>query len=250
MSDKRLSLCIDDLSVGYARRPVAVHLSATVSPGLLTCLLGVNGAGKSTLLRTLAGLQPALEGRAWLQTASSVPGEPPSAREDITSMDRRRRARRIAVVLTERPDVTRLTVREVVAMGRMPYTGFFGGLTASDREAVEEALEQVGITGYADRDLHTLSDGERQKVMVARALAQQTPVILLDEPTAFLDYPSKVEMMRLLHRLAATRQLTVLLSTHDMSLAEAFADRYLRLDTSLHAISRAALHEYIEEAKR
>lgn len=252
MSDKLLSLRIDDLSIGYVRHPVAAHLSATITPGMLTCLLGVNGAGKSTLLRTLSGLQPPLGGRVLLHPmrSSSSPTVEYEGVVDVTTMSRRQRARCIAVVLTEHPDVAQLTVREVVAMGRMPYTGFFGGLSAEDKAVVDKALEQVGIAGYASRDIQTLSDGERQKVMIAKALAQQTPVILLDEPTAFLDYPSKVEMMKLLHRLAVSSGLTILLSTHDIHLAEAFADRYLILDTTLHAISRAALHEYIEEAKR
>jgi iron complex transport system ATP-binding protein len=120
-------------------------------------------------------------------------------------------------------------VREVVAMGRSPYTGFFGTLSKADWEVVDEALRQVGMSPWADRYVQTLSDGERQKVMIAKALAQQTPVLVLDEPTAFLDYPSKVEMMKLLCRLAKEMDKTIVLSTHDIELAAKIATRFLLL---------------------
>ena len=132
---------------------------------------------------------------------------------------------RIGVVLTERPSIKGMRVREMVAMGRSPYTGFWGGLKAEDEKAVDEAIAQVGIHNLERRQVDTLSDGERQKVMIAKALAQQTPIIFLDEPTAFLDFPSKVEMLLLLRRLAREMQKTVFLSTHDIELALQTADR-------------------------
>ena len=135
----------------------------------------------------------------------------------------------IGVVLTQKPDVQNMTVEEVVGLGRTPYTGFFGSLSKADRAIVAEAMEQVGIMPLAQRNIQMLSDGERQKVMIAKALAQQTPVILLDEPTAFLDYPSKVEMMQMLRQMAKEMDKTIVLSTHDIELAAKIATRFLLL---------------------
>jgi iron complex transport system ATP-binding protein len=142
----------------------------------------------------------------------------------LSSLTHRDLARLIGVVLTEKPDVQNMTVFELVGIGRSPYTGFWGRLTKTDREIVEESLRLVGIESLSERFIQTLSDGERQKMMVAKALAQQTPVIFLDEPTAFLDYPSKVEMLQLLKRLAHETRKTIFLSTHDMELALQIAD--------------------------
>lgn len=205
------------LTTGYhtkkGDRVVSTNLTASLQAGELTCLLGPNGAGKSTLLRTLAAFQPALAGELLLD------GRP------LEAFSAQERATRIGVVLTERPDIKGMRVREMVTMGRSPYTGFWGGLSAQDEAAVDEAIRQVGIGNLERRMLHTLSDGERQKVMIAKALAQQTPIIFLDEPTAFLDFPSKVEMLLLLRRLARQMQKTVFLSTHDLELALQTADR-------------------------
>ena len=130
----------------------------------------------------------------------------------------------IGVVLTEKPDVRNMSVRELVSLGRSPYTGFWGTYTEEDLRIVDEAIEMVGITVLTRRPVHTLSDGERQKVMIAKALAQQTPVIFLDEPTAFLDYPSKVEVLQLLRRISREAGKTIFLSTHDVELALQLAD--------------------------
>ena len=180
-------------------------------------VVGKNGTGKSTLLRTLAGLQQPLVGSVLIDDTP------------ISNLSAIERARLIGVVLTQRLEVQNLTVREVVAMGRSPYTGFFGTLSKADWEVVDEALRQVGMSPWADRYVQMLSDGERQKVMIAKALAQQTPVLVLDEPTAFLDYPSKVEMMKLLCRLAKEMDKTIVLSTHDIELAAKIATRFLLL---------------------
>ena len=131
-------------------------------------------------------------------------------------------SRKIGVVLTEKPDVKNMTVRELVSLGRSPYTGFWGTYSKEDLRIVDEAIAVVGIESLSSRMVHTLSDGERQKVMIAKALAQQTPVIFLDEPTAFLDYPSKVEVLQLLRRIS--REKTIFLSTHDVELALQLAD--------------------------
>jgi iron complex transport system ATP-binding protein len=208
---------IDDLAIGYRRRQgpriVARGLTASIPARELTCLLGRNGVGKSTLLRTLTAFQPPLGGGV------SLFGKP-LAEYSIGEL-----SRTMGVVLTERGDLAGLTVRELVGMGRNPYLGFWGRLTGKDREVVDQATELVGIGHLADRMIPTLSDGERQKAMIAKALAQQTPVIVLDEPTAFLDFPSKVETMHLLRRLVRQTGRTILLSTHDLELALALADR-------------------------
>jgi iron complex transport system ATP-binding protein len=216
------SLIINNLSVGYAERGsrtvVASGLSATVSGGELTCLLGSNGVGKSTLLRTLAGFQPKLKGEIRL---TGRPIERFSARE---------LAQTVGVVLTEKAELRELTVHEVVGLGRNPYTGFWGRLRKADETAIDAAIELTGIGHIAHRPVNAISDGERQKTMLAKALAQQTPVIILDEPTAFLDFASKIDIMRLLRRLAHESGKTVFLSTHDLELALQTADSLWLLD--------------------
>lgn len=202
-----MNLRLSSLSTGYGRHVVASNLTATLEAGQLTSLLGSNGAGKSTLLRTMTALLTPLSGEVLI-------GERP-----LTDFTAQQLAQTISVVLTERPTLQGMRVRDVVAMGRAPYTGFFGGLDKKDDAIVDEAIAQVGIGTLANRMAHTLSDGERQKVMIAKALAQDTPVIMLDEPTAFLDFGAKVEAMLLLRRLAHEMQKTILLSTHDVELA-------------------------------
>lgn len=204
---------LDNISIGYGRSIVAEGINAKLESGQLTCLLGANGAGKSTLLRTLSAFQPALGGNI------SYDGR------DINDFTPQERARLIGVVLTDRTKMDYMRVRDLVAMGRMPYTGFWGGMGDEDRDIVNEALEKVGIMALAERLVDTLSDGERQKVMIAKALAQQTPVIFLDEPTAFLDFPSKVETMQLLQSLCHDMNKTVFVSTHDVEIALQMADR-------------------------
>jgi iron complex transport system ATP-binding protein len=282
---RRYDVTMKGLTIGYPNRTVATDLNAQVAPGRLTCLIGSNGAGKSTLLRTLAGLQPPIKGKVLLRELckdtdlniktdcertdgknvdkanhtdgkqvdetnrrNNRAGETADEVIDIARLDRRHMARLVAVVLTDRPDMRQLSVREVAAMGRMPYTGFFGRLNDEDRQVVDEALVRTGIGSYADRAVETLSDGERQKVMIAKALAQQTPVMILDEPTAFLDYPSKVEILKLLRRLAHDTGRTILLSTHDLDLAAALGDRFLTLDGQLHDTSVEELKDYIRLA--
>lgn len=219
---KKATIHIEDLAIGYRSKHgvhvVASAICTTLYSGELTCLLGANGVGKSTLLRTLSAFQPKLGG------SISVLG-----RELATYTDKEL-STIIGLVLTEKCAVRNMTVRELVGMGRSPYTGFWGRLGADDREKVEEAIEAVGIRELAGRMVHTLSDGERQKVMIAKALSQETPVIYLDEPTAFLDFPSKVEMMQLLHTLTRQTGKTIFMSTHDLELALQIADRIWLMD--------------------
>ena len=168
---------INDLSIGYRTKNdtklVASHIQARIYSGELTCLLGANGVGKSTLLRTLSAFQPKLGGEI------AVLGR------DMDSYSDKELSTTIGVVLTEKCDIRNMSVRELVEMGRSPYTGFWGRLDKEDKQVVEESIALVRIENLASRMVHTLSDGERQKVMIAKALAQETPVIFLDEPTAF-----------------------------------------------------------------
>ncbi len=218
-----------NLAVGYADRgsqprTVLAGVEAVIEAGELICVLGPNGAGKSTLLRTLAGMQQPLDGQV------RVLGEP------LSSLRPRQLARRIGVVLPERVQAGMLTAAALVALGRHPYTDWLGRMQPEDEAKVAQAIRDVGVEHLAARDIAHLSDGERQKVMIARALAQEPTVLILDEPTAFLDLPGRVEIMALLLELA--RQAlgaegpgrAVVLSTHDLDLALRSADRVWLLD--------------------
>ncbi len=202
-----------NLAIGYPERSIAAGLNAVLAPGELTCLIGPNGAGKSTLLRTLAGMQRPQAGSVQLDGS------------DMHRLSARERAKVLAVVLTERVDAGNLTAYTVVALGRFPHTNWRGQLSDNDRECIETALARVGASQFAARPLAELSDGERQKVMIARALAQSPQVLLLDEPTAFLDLPRRVEITMLLHRIAHDTGCIILLTTHDLDLALRIADR-------------------------
>ena len=228
---KSETIRLTNLSIGYASKKgpthvVATGISAAIHKGELTCLLGANGVGKSTLLRTLSAFQPKLGGEVIIEEGGMRSEERGARSEgrDIAQFTDKELSRIIGVVLTEKPDIRNMTVRELVAMGRSPYTGFWGTLHDDDWQVVDEAISAVRIDSLSRRMIHTLSDGERQKVMIAKALAQQTPAIFLDEPTAFLDFPSKVEMMLLLRRLAREQQKTIFMSTHDFELALQTAD--------------------------
>ena len=199
-----IPLLTSGIVVGYSGHGLNRPFTAEVGRGGFVALLGANGSGKSTLLRTLAG---------------SVAGRVEVAGRDISGFTPAELARYIAVVTTDRVEADALTVREVVEMGRYPYTGFFGRLDGSDRRIVDEAMAFTGVAPMAARFVASLSDGERQKVMIARALAQDTPLMLLDEPTSFLDVASRIEVLSLLARLAHVRRKAVVLSTHDVSSA-------------------------------
>lgn len=203
----------ENVSIGYRKQTVYRELNFQLYRGELTCLLGANGIGKSTLLRTLSATQPALCGNI------SLLGKP------VSSYSEEELSRTVGVVLTDRTYAGGLTVRELVSLGRQPHTGFFGRLHQSDKDIIEHAINAVGIARKANCYTAELSDGERQKVMIAKALVQESPLILLDEPTAFLDVISRIEIMMLLHRLATEEQKAILLSTHDVEQALVLADR-------------------------
>ena len=220
-------ISLSQLSVGYTlSHPVISDINLELRSGQLACLIGENGIGKSTLLKTLTGFLPKLKGSLLL------------GNRDIDSFSQRELARQVSIVLTQKPDVQNLTIEEIIGLGRSPYTGFFGRLRAEDRKVVDDAIATMGIEKLRGRMIQTLSDGERQKVMIAKALAQETSIILLDEPTAFLDFPSKAETFQSLQRMAHERDKLILLSTHDLELAVRFADSLLEVKKgTLQAVS-------------
>ncbi len=212
------TVVINGLTIGYGKKVVAENINAEIRKGELTCLLGANGVGKSTLLKTLSGFLGKLDGNI------SIMGK------EMETYSPKELSTTLGVVLTDKCDVRNMSVREIVGMGRSPYTSFWGALSKEDYEIVDQAIEMIGISHLSGRMVHTLSDGERQKAMIAKSLAQQTPIIILDEPTAFLDFPSKVEIMQLLHKLTRQAGKTVFLSTHDMELALQIADKVWIMD--------------------
>lgn len=211
--EQETALKITALTTGYADKKLACGISAELHGGELTVMLGVNGVGKSTLLRTITGFQPMISGDVLI------------GGRRLGDYSQLELSRQVGVVLTHRPALNDISVRELVAMGRTPHTGFWGRNSREDERTVDEAIDMVRIGSYSKRMVNTLSDGEFQKAMIAKAIAQQTPVMVLDEPTAFLDFPSKVELMQTLRRIARERGVAVLVSTHDVELALHFADK-------------------------
>ena len=210
-------LNIENLSNGYlaGNQEAFVlqdEITASLEPGQLVCLLGPNGAGKSTLLRTLSGFQKPLAGEI------SYSGKP------LESMSRRALSRQLAVVLTDRFSDRFLTAYEVVSMGRFPYASFWGNLSRKDVEAIDSTLEMMGVTALKNKIFETLSDGEKQKMLLARALVQDTPFLFLDEPVAFVDSPGKIEIMEWLSFFAREHQKGILMTTHDIEIALDYAD--------------------------
>ncbi len=228
---KKETLRVTDLTVGYGSLRVLEGVNFALREGDFAVLLGANGAGKSTLLKTLSSTLTPLSGSITIEGVN------------IHGAGARQLARLMSIVYTERAVNGGLTVREVVSLGRQPHTGFLGRLSAEDREIVETAIHDVGIDHKADSFLSSISDGERQKAMIARALAQQTPVILLDEPTAFLDVSARFEILDLLKRFTAERGTTVMLSTHDVAPALACATHVLALDSQLHTLTPLLRHD-------
>ncbi|WP_455993047.1 ABC transporter ATP-binding protein [Prevotella sp.] len=232
-----MKISLSHLSVGYtASQALVSDVNVELQSGQLHCLIGRNGIGKSTLLKTLTGFLPKLSGNLLLDG------------QGIESFTQQALARKISIVLTQKPDVQNLTVAEVIGLGRSPYTGFFGKLRVRDCAVVDDAIRSVGIEPLRHRMIQTLSDGERQKVMIAKALAQETPIILLDEPTAFLDFPSKAETFQLLRSMAHEKDKLIVLSTHDLELAVRFADCLLEVEGgSLHTVTATEVRQEMQE---
>ncbi|MDE6266111.1 MAG: ABC transporter ATP-binding protein [Muribaculaceae bacterium] len=218
-------LTLHELQCGYPGAVILDGISGTLHGGVLTALLGANGIGKSTLLRTICGVQPSLGGEV------IVEGKP------LKDMSRKELAQTISIVNTDQTGAGGLTVEELVALGRHPFTGFFGRLSGEDHKIVRNALEAVGMAHRSKDYVATLSDGMRQKVMIARALAQTTPIIVLDEPTAFLDAASRIETIRLLQKLATEQGKAVLISTHDIGQVLPLASHLWLLTHDRHFIT-------------
>jgi iron complex transport system ATP-binding protein len=203
----------ENLSIGYQNKIITKSINISLQEGELVSLLGANGVGKSTLLRTLAGVQAPKGGAIFLN------GKP------LNQLKKRQIAQQISLVLTDRIDNPHLKVRELVCLGRYPHTDWLGELGAVDQMKIEEALTLTKIIELADKRLTEISDGERQKVMIARALAQDTPLLFLDEPTAHLDVPNRFMIFGLLRQLAHNTRKAILLITHDLDLALQLSDK-------------------------
>jgi len=207
----------EQLSIGYSTRtaPIVVqkNLNITLKKGTFVCLLGNNGVGKSTLLRTLSLMQPQLEGTILLNQKS------------IDTYNSQEIATEISLVLTEPIPTSNLSVLEVVALGRQPYTNWIGNLSFDDHTIIAQAMEQTQVAKFATKKLHELSDGQKQRVMIARALAQNTPLIFLDEPTAHLDIHYKISILSLLKTICKTLDKSIVIATHEISFATQLADQ-------------------------
>jgi iron complex transport system ATP-binding protein len=216
-------LTTKNLSIGYSKKGktdiIQTGLDLQLSAGELVCLIGPNGSGKSTLLRTLTGLQKPLTGTTFIDG------------KDITRIKQNEKALLLALVLTERVDIENTTVYNLVSLGRHPHSDMWGNITPEEDTVIREAIEMVHMDHKMHQNINELSDGERQRAMIAKALAQDTPIIMLDEPTAHLDLPNRVEIMLLLHKLAHKTQKAILLSTHELDLALQAADRIWLIST-------------------
>jgi len=216
-------LTTQNLSIGYSKKGktdvIQSGLDLQLRAGELVCLIGPNGSGKSTLLRTLTGLQKPLEGKTLIDG------------KDIAFIKQHEKALKLALVLTERVDIENTTVYNLVSLGRHPHSDWWGNVTDQEDTIIREAITMVHMDHKMHQNINELSDGERQRAMIAKALAQDTAIIMLDEPTAHLDLPNRVEIMLLLHKLAHTTQKAILLSTHELDLALQAADRIWLIST-------------------
>lgn len=214
---KKKLLEIKDLEIGYSlkeqKKVIQSHLNLSLNAGELICLIGPNGVGKSTFLKTLGRILPELSGDIIIDNTP------------ISQINQQEFSRKLALVLTEQLDIPQMSAQDVISLGRYPYTGFWGNLQKQDLKIVLETAKNVGIEHLLNRSYVELSDGEKQKVMIAKALAQQTPLMLLDEPTAFLDFPTKSSLLIMLRKLARQNQMGIILSTHDIELALKTADQ-------------------------
>lgn len=222
---------LHDLSTGYRSRReekvISQHLELAITPGEVVMLMGPNGSGKSTLMHTMAGLLPPLSGEV------IISGKP------LSNLKMKELARLLSLVLTERIPAGNMSISDIVAVGRYPYTGFRGSLRSEDKAVIHEALTACHLDGMQERLYSTLSDGEKQRVMIARALAQETPLILLDEPTAHLDLPSRLEVTTMLRTLARSLGKSILISTHELDLALGWADTIWLMDRAGEIVSAA-----------
>ena len=208
----------DSLSIGYNEKAILKPITLTAAEGDMIALTGSNGLGKSTLLRVLSGRTRPLSGTVRLMDT------------DIRSLTPKQRAKLVSIVLTERPEDMFLKVKDVVASGRFPYSGLFGKISENDEKHIKASLEVIGINHLTNKDFTSLSDGERQKVMIAKAIAQDTPLILMDEPMAFLDYKSRIEIFELMTKMTAEEGKTVIFSSHDLDLVNRYCEKQWNLE--------------------
>lgn len=210
-------LKLHSVSIGYQAKskPVFVQkdLNISANRGELIALIGKNGCGKSTLMRSIAWLQPIFSGKITING------------DNISDITPKKRAKLISIVLTDQRSEASFNVRELISIGRDPYTGWLGSLSAEDEAIIDNAMEMANLKGFENRNIHELSDGERQRVFIARALAQDTPVILLDEPTSHLDLPNRINILLLLQKLARETNKTIFISTHELETAMQVADK-------------------------
>ncbi len=206
------------LSIGYNRKPIISNINLALKRGCLTIIIGENGTGKSTLLKTFTKIIKPISGEILIQG------------REIGTITAKEFAKMVAVVLTDRLESENVTAEEVISFGRSPYTGFFGRLTSSDCSIIKGVAEELKIAPLLSKNFYELSDGQKQKVLIAKALAQQANIIILDEPTAFLDFKAKEEMFALLQRIAAQNNIAVLAATHDIYQAERYAEDFWVVD--------------------
>lgn len=210
---------LKEFSTGFKEKALLKDVDITFPSEELTALIGKNGSGKSTLMKALCGLNEKYNG------SIEIDGK------EIKEIPKLKLASEVSYVNTQRPRIANLKSYDVVALGRTPFTGWNGRLSDKDKQKIEEAIKLVGMEEFKDRYLQTLSDGECQKIMIARAIAQDTPIILLDEPTSFLDLPTRHEIVALLKRLTEQNKKTIIFSTHELDIALRYADNIALIDT-------------------
>ena len=228
---------LKNISLGYDKRVLLKNVSAKFNCGTTTALIGRNGTGKSTLLRAIIGFLPLLEGDIFLNGTN------------IKDVSPQQLAQQVAFVTTERVRISNLACRDVVALGRAPYTNWLGRMQKEDERIVMQSLEKVGMESYVLRTMDKMSDGECQRIMIARALAQQTPIILLDEPTSFLDMPNRYELCDLLADLAHNDNKCIVFSTHELDIATSICDNIALIESPLlhHLTAKEMTHSGLIE---
>ena len=220
---------LKELNIEFGSRKLLNVVSGIFSRGELTALIGRNGSGKSTLLRSICGF------------FTNYSGEIQIEGKNIRDLSKLQMAKKISFVTTERPRIANLSCRDIVSLGRSPYTDWMGRLLKTDKEIIDDALESVGMLALADRSMDNLSDGECQRIMIARAIAQDTPAIILDEPTSFLDLANRYEVVTLLKKLANQRNKSIIFSTHELDIALDKADKIALID------DEKLIHKNVEE---
>ncbi len=220
MTEQNNILTTNDLQIGYQGKVLCSSINLRLQPAKMVALMGVNGSGKSTLMRTLTGLAKALKGSIEIEG------------KEIQKYSREDLSRLLAVVLTDHINAPEMTVKELVGYGRYPHTGWFGRLRLEDLQRIDEALALVGMTEFKTRHLYTLSDGELQRSLIARAIAQETKLIFLDEPASHLDIPNKAMIINLLKQLTEDQGKTIIYSSHDLGMVKKYADIIWLFDES------------------